>query len=71
MEDKRSVGHCDASPKAMDVLVFEGGGMYIVTIKRRLDRCGGFDPSFNNAFPPEIYAVSLEGRVLARYPYNL
>jgi hypothetical protein len=69
-EDRRYVGSCDASPKAMDVFVFEGEGMYIVSIKRRLDRCGWAHPSFNAAFDPEVYAVSPEGRILARYPYN-
>ncbi len=69
-EDKRYVGSCEASPKAMDVLVFEGDGLYFIRINRRLDRCGSFHPSFNEGFAPQLYAVSPEGRVLARYPYN-
>ncbi|XXF79217.1 hypothetical protein P2318_05540 [Myxococcaceae bacterium GXIMD 01537] len=69
-EDKRYVGSCDASPKAMDVSVFEAPGMYIVGIKRRVDRCGWAHPSFNEVFNPEVFAVSPEGKILAHYPYN-
>jgi hypothetical protein len=69
-EDKKYAGHCDYSPKAMDVTVFEGEALYVVRIDRRLDRCGWAHPSLNQAFPSEFYAVSPEGRVLARYPYN-
>jgi hypothetical protein len=68
-EDKRYVGHCNYSPKAMDVIVGEGGGMYIVRINRRVDRCGRVDASFNAALDwLELYAVSQDGRILARYP---
>lgn len=67
-EDKRYIGHCNASPKAMDVVIFEGKDLYIVRINRRLDRCGWAHPSLNETFDPELYAVSPEGRVLARYP---
>ena len=67
-EDKKYAGHCDYSPKAMDVVIFEGKDLYIVRINRRLDRCGWAHPSLNNVFEPEFYAVSPEGRVLARYP---
>jgi hypothetical protein len=70
-EDKRFVGHCDYSPKAMDVIIFEGEGMYIVRINPRVDRCGWADPSFNAGLDSELYAVSPEGKVLARYPTNL
>ncbi len=47
------------------------GGMYIVRINRRVDRCGWADPSFNDAYEPELYAVSPDGQVLARYPHHL
>lgn len=66
--DKKFAGHCDYSPKAMDVEIFEGDGVYVVRIDRRLDRCGWAHPSFNAAFPSEYFAVSPEGRILARYP---
>lgn len=69
-EDKKYAGHCDYSPTAMDVVVFEGEGTYFIRINRRLDRCGWAHPSLNAGFAPELYAVSPEGRVLARYPYN-
>ncbi len=69
-EDKRYVGSCEAAPKAMDLTIFEGQGLYVVRIDRRLDRCNWAHPSFNKLFPSEFYAVSPEGRVLARYPYN-
>lgn len=69
-EDPKHASHCNSSPKAMDVIVGEGGGMYIVRINRRVDRCGWADPSFNAAYEPELYAVSPEGRILARYPQN-
>jgi hypothetical protein len=68
-EDKKYATHCDYSPKAMDVVIFEGEGLYVVRINRRLDRCGWAHPSFNDAFEPEFYAVSPEGRILARYPH--
>jgi hypothetical protein len=66
---KDYAGHCEYSPKAMDVTVGEGGGMYIVRINRRVDRCGSADPSFNAAIDwVELYAVSPDGQVLTRYP---
>lgn len=71
-EERGRAGRCEYSPKAMDVIVGEGDGMYIVRINRRVDRCGRADASFNAAIDwLELYAVSPEGRVLARYPSNL
>jgi hypothetical protein len=70
-EDTRYAGHCDYSPTAMDVSVGVGGGMYIVRITPRVDRCGWADPSFNAALGWfELYAVSQDGRVLARHPHR-
>jgi hypothetical protein len=69
-EDKRNAGICDASPKAMDVLIFEAEGMYVVRLNPRVDRCGWADPSFNNAFEPDLYAISPERKILMRYPYG-
>jgi hypothetical protein len=63
---------CTLSAKAMDVMVSEQGGLYFVQIYQRVDRCG-FRPlhpyasMWNDWF--ELYAVSPEGKVLARYPY--
>jgi hypothetical protein len=66
--DKRFAGSCDYSPKAMDVVVFEADGMYVVRINPRVDRCGRLDPAFNDVIDPELYAVSPEGKILMRYP---
>jgi hypothetical protein len=66
--DKRFAGSCDYSPKAMDVVIFEAEGMYVVRINPRVDRCGRLDPAFNDVFDPELYAVSPEGKILMRYP---
>lgn len=63
---------CTLSAKAMDVMVSEHDGIYFVHINQRVDRCG-FRPlvlgtsMFMDWF--ELYAVSPEGKVLARYPY--
>ena len=46
--DKRFAGSCDYSPKAMDVVIFEAEGMYVVRINPRVDRCGRLDPAFND-----------------------
>ncbi len=70
-EDSRYAGHCEYSPTAMDVIIGEGEGMYIVRINPRVDRCGWAGPSFNAALDSALYAVSPDGRVLARYPYEL
>ncbi|RKH63118.1 hypothetical protein D7W81_20985 [Corallococcus aberystwythensis] len=59
---------CAFSAKGMEVVVGEERGMYFVRINPRPDKCGweagtvlGFDVF-------ELYAVSPEGKVLARYP---
>jgi hypothetical protein len=62
---------CAYSARAMEVSVGQEGGLYFVEIHRRLERCGwaapGFEPSLHWF---ELYAVSPEGKVLARYPYT-
>lgn len=66
---KEYAGTCEYSAKAMDVVVGQEGGLYFVRIDRRADRCG-WSPDFNLEFDWfELYAVSPEGRILARYPY--
>jgi hypothetical protein len=55
---------CDATPKAMDVLIFEGDGTYIVRINPRADRCGGGDPIVNASLGSALYEISSEGKVL-------
>ncbi|MBN1209094.1 MAG: hypothetical protein JXB05_29820 [Myxococcaceae bacterium] len=68
--DKRFAGHCDYSPKAMDVVIGEAEGLYLVRINPRVDRCGWADPSFNNVLDAELYAISPERKILMRYPYG-
>ncbi|WP_407739801.1 hypothetical protein [Hyalangium sp.] len=70
-DDPRYAGTCEISPKAMDIIVLQSRGVYVVQIHRRVDRCGWADPSFNAGFNIEVYVVSPEGRVLAHpyYPY--
>ncbi len=62
---------CSYSAKAMDVTVGQERGLYFVEIKRRLERCGWAAPGFEPVLHWfELYAVSPEGKVLARYPYH-
>jgi hypothetical protein len=68
---KEYAGTCEYSAKAMEVLVGQEGGIYFVRINRRVDKCGWAAPGFNADLDWfELYAVSPEGQVLARYPYH-
>jgi hypothetical protein len=50
--------------------VGEEGGLYFVEIRQRLDKCGFLTLGPSAAFDWfELYAVSPDGKVLARYPY--
>jgi hypothetical protein len=62
---------CGSSAKAMEVLVGQEGGLYFVRIDQRMDRCGWrVPPGFSTQTDWfELYAVSLEGQVLARAPF--
>ncbi len=66
-----TAGSCGHSAKGLEVVVGEGGGMYIVRINQRMDKCGWtVPPGFStDADWAELYAVSQDGRVLARYPF--
>lgn len=67
---KEYAGICSYSAKAMEVIVGEQGGLYFVRINRRVDKCGWAAPGFNPSLHWfELYAVSPDGKVLARYPY--
>jgi hypothetical protein len=66
----RDKEHCDYSPTGMDAVIFEAEGMYVVRLDPRVDRCGPFDPAFNNAIDSDMYAVSPEGKILMEYPYK-
>jgi hypothetical protein len=60
---------CSWSPRAMDVIIGREGDLYFVRIDRRVDRCGRFAPGAQISFDWfELYAVSLDGKVLARFP---
>ncbi|MBU8895733.1 hypothetical protein KRR26_08960 [Corallococcus sp. M34] len=68
---KETAGDCAYSAKAMEVMVGKEGDLYFVEINRRLDKCGWAAPGFNPSLHWfELYAVSAEGEVLARYPYH-
>lgn len=68
---KEYAGTCSWSPKAMEVIVGQEGELYFVRINRRVDKCGHFAPSSHVSLDWfELYAVSPEGQVLARYPYS-
>ncbi len=61
---------CSYTAKAMEVSVAQHGGLYFVEINRRVEKCGWAAPGFNpSAHWYELYAVSPDGKVLARYPY--
>ncbi|WP_253894997.1 hypothetical protein [Corallococcus exercitus] len=62
---------CSYTARAMEVSVAQHGGLYFVQINRRVEKCGWAAPGFNpSAHWYELYAVSPEGKVLARYPYH-
>jgi hypothetical protein len=68
---KEGVSGCGYSAKGLELTVGEGGGMYIVRIDQRMDKCGWkVPPGFSTEMDWfELYAVSPEGKVLARYPF--
>ncbi|MGE6758611.1 hypothetical protein ACQKGO_11400 [Corallococcus interemptor] len=60
---------CAFSAKGMEVIVGEERGIYFVRINPRPDKCG-WAPGTVLAYDEfELYAVSPEGKVLARYPH--
>lgn len=63
---------CAASAKAMQVIVGEQGGVYFVRIDQHMEKCGwGVPPGFSVEMDWfEMYAVSPDGRILARNPYH-
>lgn len=68
---KEYAGTCTYSAKALEAVVGEEGGLYFVRINQRPERCGRFAAGVN--LTPdwfELYAVSPDGKVLARYPYH-
>ncbi|MFP2930285.1 hypothetical protein ACLESO_34835 [Pyxidicoccus sp. 3LG] len=67
---KEHAKSCAHSAKAMEVIVGEQGGLYFVQINQRVEKCGRFAPGFNLTLDWfELYAVSPDGKVLARYPH--
>ncbi|WP_233583389.1 hypothetical protein [Corallococcus sp. CA053C] len=63
---KQDAGACESSARSLDVVVGQEGGVYFVRIDRRLDRCGWPAGSSLEFDWFELYAVSPEGKVLAR-----
>ena len=60
---------CPASAKAMEVFVGQEGGVYFVRIDQHVEKCSRAAPGFATETDWfELYAVSPEGKVLARYP---
>jgi hypothetical protein len=67
---KEYAGTCSYSANALEVIIGEEGGLYFVRINQRADKCGRFAPGTNLSLDWfELYAVSPDGKVLARYPY--
>ncbi|MCP3102163.1 hypothetical protein LZ198_25165 [Myxococcus sp. K15C18031901] len=59
---------CESSAKSLDVVVGLEDGVYFVRVDRRPDRCG-WPPGASLEFDWfELYAVTPEGRILARHP---
>lgn len=69
---KEGESGCGYSPKGLELIVGEGDGLYLVRIEQRMDKCGWkVPPGFSTEMDWfELYAVSPEGKVLARYPYS-
>jgi hypothetical protein len=63
---------CAASAKAMEVIVGEQGGIYFVRIEQHMHKCGWMvPPGFSTEMDWfEMYAVSADGRILARNPFR-
>lgn len=68
---KEYAGTCAYSAKAMEVVVGQEGGLYFVEVNRRVEKCGWAAPGTRLDLDWfELYAVSPDGRILARYPYH-
>lgn len=66
---KGTANTCEFSARSLDVVVGHEAGMYFVRIDRRPERCG-WNPGASLEFDWfELYAVSSDGRVIARYPH--
>ncbi|WP_244222312.1 hypothetical protein [Corallococcus praedator] len=63
---KQDAGACESSARSLDVVVGQEGGVYFVRIDRRIDRCGWPVGSSLEFDWFELYAVSPEGKILAR-----
>lgn len=60
---------CAYSARAMELIVSQEGVLYFVRINRRPEKCGHVAPGTAVLDWFEMYAVSSDGQVLARYPY--
>jgi hypothetical protein len=66
---KNRAGACTSSAQSLEVVVGQEGGLYFVRVDRRPDKCGWAPGTALEFDWFEFYAVSPDGRVLARYPY--
>ena len=67
---KEYAGTCAGSARSLEVVVGQEAALYIVRVNRRTDKCGGMAPGVTTELDWfELYAVSPEGRILARYPH--
>ncbi|WP_426748217.1 hypothetical protein VZQ01_15385 [Myxococcus faecalis] len=60
---------CESSAKSLDVVVGQEAGLYFVRVDRRPERCGWPAGVTLELDWFELYAVSPDGRVLARHPH--
>ncbi|WP_267571961.1 hypothetical protein [Corallococcus sp. bb12-1] len=67
---KQYAKSCAFSAKGLEVIVGEERGMYFVRVQRRPDKCGWAPGTVLGFDEFELYAVSPEGKVLARYPHH-
>jgi hypothetical protein len=66
---KEHAGACEHSARSLEVVVGYEEGVYFVRVDRRPDKCGEA-PGVSLEFDWfELYAVSADGQILARYPH--
>lgn len=61
---------CAFSARGLEVIVGEERGLYFVRVQQRPDRCGWAPGTVLGFDEFELFAVSPEGKVLARYPHH-
>lgn len=61
---------CAFSARGLEVIVGEERGMYFVRVRQQPDRCGWTPGTVLGFDEFELFAVSPEGKVLARYAHH-